>query len=153
MNNKKKNICIFLDRDGVINYDQGPLYCSDPENLLPGVAIALSKLNSLKKRIKIIIITNQSAVAKKYITEKELKKIFKKSLIFYRKKKILIDDIFYCPFHPSIGNNYYKRNSFLRKPNPGMILNAKKKYNIDLSNSFMIGNSIVDYEAAKLAKV
>jgi histidinol phosphatase-like enzyme len=62
--------------------------------------------------MKIIIITNQLAVAKEYIAEKELKKIFKKFFLFYR-KKILIDDIFYCPFHPSIGNNYYKRNLFL----------------------------------------
>ena len=69
------------------------------------------------------------------------------------KKKIPIDDIFYCPFHPKIGNHYYKRKSYLRKPNPGMILEAKKKYNIDLNKSFMIGNSIVDYEAAIAANV
>lgn len=149
----KKKICIFLDRDGVINYDEGPKSYSNPKKLLPGVVTALSKLKILKKKFKVIIISNQSAVAKGYITEQQLKKSFRESMILYKKKKIPIDDIFYCPFHPKIGNHYYKRKSYLRKPNPGMILEAKKKYNIDLTKSFMIGNSIVDYEAAIAANV
>ena len=150
----KKNIGIFLDRDGVINNDDnGAFQYSDPKKLLLGVSTALKKLNKFKSYIKIIIITNQSAVAKGYITENDLKKSLKDSLLFYENKGILIDDIFYCPYHPKIGNKKYKKNSYLRKPKPGMILKAKNKYNIDLKKSFMIGNSMVDYQAAISAGV
>jgi D,D-heptose 1,7-bisphosphate phosphatase len=150
---KKKIIGIFLDRDGVLNYDCGPNYYSNPKKLLPGVIEALKSLNKIRHLIKVIIITNQSAVAKGYISENNLKKSFKDFLNFFKNKNIIIDDIFYCPFHPKIGNLKYKKDSYLRKPNPGMLLKAQTKHNIDLKKSFMIGDNIVDYKAAISAKV
>ena len=150
---KKKIIGIFLDRDGVINYDCGSNDYSNPKKLLPGVIEALKSLNKIRHLIKVIIITNQSAVAKGYISENNLKKSFKDSLNFLKNKNIIIDDIFYCPFHPKIGNSKYKKDSYLRKPNPGMLLEAQKKHNINLKKSFMIGNSLTDYKAAIASNV
>jgi D,D-heptose 1,7-bisphosphate phosphatase len=150
---KKKIIGIFLDRDGVLNYDCGPNYYSNPKKLLPGVIVALKRLNKIRHLIKVIIITNQSAVAKGYISENNLKKSLKDLLNFFKSKNIIIDDIFYCPFHPKIGNSKYKKDSYLRKPKPGMFFKAKAKHNINLKKSFMIGNSLADYKAAIASNV
>ena len=63
------------------------------------------------------------------------------------------DRNFYCPYHPKYGNSKYRKNSYLRKPNPGMILKAVKKWNIDLSKSLMIGDKKIDMIAAKRSKL
>ena len=63
--------------------------------------------------------------------------------------KCKIHDFFYCPYHPKYGNNKYRKNSYLRKPNPGMIFKAVKKWNIDLNKSLMIGDKKTDMITAK----
>ena len=134
---------IFLDRDGVINIDSPDYIKKRSEfHFISGSCEAVSLL--YKNGFDIIIITNQSAVARKMITTLELKKIFEKM-----KKKIKaqggrIKDIFYCPHLP-------ENDCSCRKPKPGLIFQAAKKYNINLADSCMIGDSIKDIECGKNA--
>lgn len=152
---KNKLKAVFLDRDGVINVDKGPQKYSDPTNFLKGALIALRKLQKMKY-LKILI-TNQSAVAKGFLTEKALQKSFKKLETKLANNNFFFDGIYYCPHHPKSGfageNKKFKINCSCRKPKPGLIFKAARDLNINLKKSFFIGDRIVDYKTAKSAKV
>jgi D,D-heptose 1,7-bisphosphate phosphatase len=138
---------VFLDRDGVINYDYG--YVHDNKNFIlkKGVIKGLQYLT--KKKINIFLITNQAGIAKNYYTEKQFLS-FQKSINenFYN-KNILINDIQYCPHHPIGKIKKYKIKCTCRKPNNKMILNIFKTHEINLKNSFMIGDKKIDQVCAK----
>ena len=152
---KNKLKAVFLDRDGVINVDKGPQKYSDPTNFLKGTLDALQKLQ--KMQYLKILITNQPAVAKGFITIKGLQKSFKKLESKLANNNIFFDGIYYCPHHPKSGfkgeNKKYKINCSCRKPKPGLILKAARDFNIDLKKSFFIGDRFVDYKAARSANV
>jgi D,D-heptose 1,7-bisphosphate phosphatase len=143
MNNKKK--CIFLDRDGVINKEVG--YLSNPESFefIPRSIEALKILK--QKGYLLIIITNQAGIARGYYSEKILHNIHAKMNNILKENNVLLDDIFYCPHHPE-----FTGVCECRKPLPGMIFKAKSKYNIDLYESYMIGDTLNDIEAGINAK-
>lgn len=136
---------IFLDRDGVINKEVG--YLSTPDNLelIEGSIEALKILK--EKGYLLIIITNQAGIARGYFTEKAVEKIHIKLIKILKEKKIFLDDIFYCPHHPE-----FTGDCECRKPKPGMIFKAKKKFNINLKKSFMIGDTLRDIETGKNAQ-
>ena len=92
-------------------------------------------------------------MARGIYTENDVKKLHKEVNKELKKINCKIHDFFYCPFHPKYGNRKYRKNSYLRKPNPGMILKAVKKWNIDLSKSLMIGDEKTDMIAAKKSNV
>ena len=152
---RKKIRAIFVDRDGVINIDEGPQKYSNPLNFIENSIDGLSRLRKLDYLI--ILITNQSAVAKGFLTIDALENSFKKLETRLSKNGFYFDDIYYCPHYPKNGykgeNKKYKIKCSCRKPKPGMILSAARKFNIDLKNSFFIGDSLRDYQAAKAAKV
>ncbi len=141
---KNKTKAIFLDRDGVINKEVS--YLSNPNEfiLLEGTIEALNILK--KKGFLLIIITNQAGIARGYFTEETLNDIHKKMVQILKKNGISIDDIFYCPHHPK-----FSGSCECRKPNPGMILKAKIRYNINLENSYMIGDTLNDIKTGKNA--
>ena len=148
---KKLNKAVFLDRDGVINKNSGYVTHIEDFKWLKNVKSAIKLLN--KKKFKVIVITNQSGVARGLHTEKDVLKLHNWINKELKKKGAKIDDFFYCPYHPFGLIKKYKKNSILRKPNPGMILKAKKKHNINLKTSFMIGDQKSDEMCAKKAKV
>ncbi len=128
---------IFLDRDGVINKKINGYVKEKKEfNILPNVRRALILFKHMG--YKIIIITNQQGIGKGIMTEEDLKKIHDYML----KKLPEIDDIFYCPD---------LEGGKCRKPNPYMILKAAEKHNINLKESFMIGDEKKDIIAGKKA--
>ena len=131
--------CVFFDRDGVLIKDYG--YVHDPlkTKWLMGSIEAIKFLN--KKKILIIIITNQSGIARGYYDENEFYKLTKWMLGQFKNNNIDILDIFHCPHGPDSSCD-------CRKPMPGMFLSAKNKYNIDMSNSWVIGDKITDIIAA-----
>jgi D-glycero-D-manno-heptose 1,7-bisphosphate phosphatase len=137
----------FLDRDGVINYDYGHVHDHKGFVLKKGIIKGLQYLT--KKKINIFLITNQAGIAKSYYTEKQFIS-FQKSINenFYN-KNILITDIQYCPHHPNGKIKKYKIKCACRKPNNKMILNIFKTHEIDLKNSFMIGDKKIDQICAK----
>ena len=138
--NKMLKKVVFLDRDGVINQDS-PAYIKDINefHFIDGSIDAVRKLTV--NGFSIIIITNQSAISRGMINLKTLTAIHKYMLAALNKQGGIIKDIFFCPHHP-------KQRCKCRKPLPGMIFQAKQKYNIDLRASYMVGDSAKDIECA-----
>ena len=150
-NLNRKIPAIFLDKDGVINFDKNNGKYQNIKNFIPGSLESIKKIN--KKGYLAIILTNQPAVAKGIITINKLKKDFT-----YLTNKVsefggYFDDIFYCIHHPKKGFKNeikkLKKSCIYRKPNNGMFLLANKIHNIDLSRSFMIGDRYSDFLASK----
>lgn len=145
-----KNKAFFLDRDGTINEDRG--YISDKYEIYiyPRSIEALKLIKS--KGYLIVVVTNQAGVAKGYMTEQKVKEINDHFVSQLADAKIEIDALYYCPFHPEYdGNKKYKKESFLRKPEPGMLIKAAQEFKINLNESYMIGDKISDIEAGKKA--
>jgi D-glycero-D-manno-heptose 1,7-bisphosphate phosphatase len=143
------NKAIFLDRDDTIIEDPGYINNPDQVKLLDGAPEALSSFKALG--YKLVVVSNQSGVARGIVTEETLGKIHKRLEQLLSEKGIWLDRIYYCPFHPEGVVPKYRKESDLRKPNPGMLLLAGKELDIDLAESWMVGNSIRDVEAGKRA--
>jgi len=139
------NKAIFLDRDDTLIPDPG--YISDPAQvrLLDGVAEALAAFKAMG--YKLIVVSNQSAVARGIVTEKVLEKIHRHLQQLLNRKGVSLDRIYYCPYHPEGTVKKYRKESDSRKPNPGMLLTAADEMDIDLAGSWMIGNGSSDVEA------
>lgn len=140
---------IFLDRDDTLIEDPGYINSPDQVRLLDGVAEALIELKSLG--YKLVVVTNQSAVARGIVTEKVLGEIHDRLKQVMAEKNAFLDGIYYCPFHPEGVVPKYRKESDWRKPNPGMLLKAASDMNIDLRQSWCIGNSGRDVEAGRRA--
>ena len=138
-----KQKAIFLDRDGTINKLKGFLTDINEFELIEGVSEAIKLINVSKYLC--IVITNQPVIARGEISIEELNEIHNKMETLLGLDGAYINDIFYCPHHPDkgfIGERVeYKIECSCRKPRPGMLIEASKKYNIDLSSSWMIGDS------------
>ena len=136
-----RNRAVFLDRDGVICEDIHYLKNPSQFKLIPGVRRAISLLNDTG--LKIVVVSNQSGVARGYLTEEDVQKINQK-MINELGESCKIDAIYYCPHHPEIGSKAYKKDCDCRKPNPGMLKLAAQDLNLDLERSFMIGDKMDD---------
>jgi D,D-heptose 1,7-bisphosphate phosphatase len=136
---------IFLDRDGTLIEDPGYINQPDQVKLLPGVTEALIELKALG--YKLIVASNQSGVARGIVTEKVLRQIHDRLGQLLAEKAAPLDHIYYCPYHPDGVVPKYRKESDLRKPNPGMLLLAAKEMDIDLTQSWLIGNSARDIKA------
>jgi D-glycero-D-manno-heptose 1,7-bisphosphate phosphatase len=134
---------VFLDRDGVINRDS-PEYITDPSkfHFLPGSRRAIARLNRYK--FDIIVITNQSIIGRNMVNPGTLDRIFDKMHQGIAAAGGRILDVFFCPHAPEDGCD-------CRKPMPGLIFQAQARYDIDLSRSVFVGDSVKDIEAARNA--
>jgi len=151
LSNKQK--AIFLDRDGTINKYKGFIRNIEEFELLPGVTDAIKRIN--QEGYLAIVITNQPVIARGEVSLGELQEIHNKMETLLGMDGAYIDDIFYCPHHPDKGFEgeriEYKKVCECRKPKPGLLLEAAQKYNIDLSQSWMIGDSEIDMQAGENA--
>ena len=144
------NKAIFLDRDGTINEEISYLKSPEEIKIFPNTLQALRKFKDLG--FLNIIITNQSGIARGYFTEQDLQKIHVRlNELLKDNQDNLIDGIFYSPFHKEGIIEKYKRDSEDRKPETGMIRKAKQKHDIDLNESYFIGDSFTDMLCAKNA--
>jgi len=134
------NKAVFLDRDGTIARDVH--YCRRPEDfeLLPTVPEAIKLLN--ENGFKVVVITNQSGIARGYFTEETLAQIHQKMKDELAKYGARVDAIYYCPHHPDDGCQ-------CRKPKTALFLKAAEEHNIDLKNSYMVGDQQMDIDAGK----
>ena len=139
----KKKI-IFLDRDGVINYDYGYVSQIDKFEFIDGVFEACKYFQKLN--YEIIIITNQSGIGRGYYSEKEFYTLTQWILNRFKEQEINILKVYFCPHTP-------EENCRCRKPNIGMIENACKDFDIDLENSWLIGDKITDIQTAINANI
>ena len=153
LHNKQK--AIFLDRDGTINKYVGFLRNIDDFELIEGSSEAIKKIN--QSCYLAIVVTNQPVIARGEVTWEELNEIHKKMETLLGKDGAYIDGIYICPHHPDKGfegeRPEYKIDCDCRKPKPGLLLQAAKDFNIDLSGSYMIGDSQRDVEAGENAGV
>ena len=132
------NKAVFIDRDGTINVNVGYLDNPDDFQMYPGVAEGIKLLQ--ENGFKIIIITNQSGIARGYFTVETLKRIHERMLKEFYDKGVTIDAIYYCPHHPDEGCG-------CRKPNTDLFEKAVKEHNIDITRSYVIGDRMLDIEA------
>jgi len=151
---KKKTKIAFLDRDGVLNK-------SEINNGYIGfikdfkwIAGAKKTIKFLKKNnFKVVIVTNQSGIARGFFSIKDVYKLHNYLKIELIKFGTAIDKIYFCPYHKDGVVKKYKKNSILRKPKIGMFLKVSKIWNIDKKKSFMIGDQKTDIEFAKRADI
>jgi len=153
MNKKHPRKAIFSDRDGVINRELPHLTTIEEFEMLPEVPEAIKKIN--QSEYLAIVITNQPVIAKGFVTESQLNKIHKKMETLLGEKHAYIDGLYYCPHHPEKGFEgeikELKIQCNCRKPEAGMLHQAAKDFNIDLKNSWMIGDRDADILAGKKA--
>lgn len=140
---------VFLDRDDTLIDDPGYIKHPDQVRLLPGASEALIMLREMGYLL--VVVTNQSAVARGMITEEQLEDIHKRFRNLLSTEGASIDALYFCPYHPEGVVKDYNMESNLRKPNAGMFFQAEEELDIDLSQSWMIGDSYRDIEAGKAA--
>lgn len=144
---------MFLDRDGTINIYKGFLRKIEDFELIPGVAEAIKKINA--SGYLAIVVTNQPVIARGEVTWDELEEIHNKMETELGKFGAYLDGIYFCPHHPHKGYEgevpEFKIECSCRKPKPGMLLKASEDFNIDLSQSYMIGDGAHDVKAGVAA--
>lgn len=152
-NLRNKQKAVFMDRDGTINRYVGFLRKPEEFELLPGVAKAIRKINN--SGYLAIVVTNQPVIARGEVSTDQLQQIHNKMETLLGKEGAYLDAIYYCPHHPDSGFEgevpELKIQCDCRKPKPGMLLKAASEYNLDLANSWMVGDSYNDIEAGKAA--
>lgn len=152
-NLKNKQKAVFLDRDGVINKYAGFLRDIADFELLPGVAEAIKCIND--SGYLCIVVSNQPVIARGEVSVEELDMIHNKMETLLGEEGAYLDAIYYCPHHPDKGFDgeipELKIDCDCRKPKPGMLLKAAEQFNIDLSQSWMIGDSWRDIKAGSSA--
>ena len=136
------NVAVFVDRDGTLNEDHG--YVTSPEQLVvfPAVPRAIARLNQLGARV--ILLTNQSAIGRGFMTAEDFHRIHHKLEDLLRAQDGKLDAVYYCPHHPDEG-------CACRKPNIAMIQQAAEKFSLDLPLCYVVGDKCSDLEAAHRA--
>jgi D-glycero-D-manno-heptose 1,7-bisphosphate phosphatase len=142
---------LFLDRDGVINVEKNYVWRIDDFEFVPGIFELCRTAENLD--MVPIVITNQAGIGRGYYTESDFQALTKWMLGEFRVRGIDIGRVYHCPFHPTEGVGEYRRESFDRKPNPGMILRAKDDFSLDLVDSVLVGDKESDIEAGRAAGV
>jgi len=143
----RSDIAVFLDRDGTVNVDKEYLSSPDQLQLIPRSAAAIRELNILGTRV--FIITNQSGVARGLFSEEDVLKVHDTLRALLKSEHAYVDDFFYCPHLPGSADNRYNKECDCRKPKPGMLQQAERKYSVDLRRSFVIGDRCIDVATGK----
>ena len=136
---------VFLDRDGTINVEVNYLQKVEQLELISGASTGIHLLN--EAGYQTVVCTNQSAVARGYLSEAYLAKIHEELRNMLARKDARIDSFYYCPHHPAEGRPPYRVKCDCRKPRPGMLVSAARDQDIDLKKSFVIGDKVSDLEA------
>jgi D,D-heptose 1,7-bisphosphate phosphatase len=139
---------VFLDRDGTINEDSR--YLADPAKvrLLPGVGQALRLLQ--KGGFHLVVISNQSGIARGLFTEATLAEIHQRLKSLLEAEGVTLSGVYYCPHHPE-GSFPYRQACSCRKPQGGLVERAAREHGIDVSQSYVVGDQLVDIELARQA--
>ena len=145
------NKALFLDRDGIINVDHGYVYKKEEFEFIEDIFDVCH--HTIAKGYKIFVITNQSGIGRGKYTEAEFKELTKWMIAEFKVQGVIIDDVYFCPHHPTNALGDYLVNCDCRKPAPGMILKAALEHKLDLSQSIFIGDKASDIQAAEAAGI
>lgn len=141
-----KALAVLLDRDGTLIRDVGHLSRVEKIELLPGVPEAIRLLR--RNGLKVVIVTNQSAVGRGFLTESGLAQIHHELTRLLAISGAVLDAIYYCPHHPTEGLGAYGTACECRKPNAGLAQKAAEELNLDLGRSYVVGDQSSDMELA-----
>jgi len=146
-----QNKAFFLDRDGVINVDKNYVWRIEEFEFMPGIF----DLCSIAQAVGLIpiVVTNQAGIGRGYYTEHDFRMLTEWMQSEFQGRGIRVGRVYHCPYHPTAGIGEYRRESFDRKPNPGMILRAKDDFDLDLSSSVLLGDKDTDIAAGRAAGV
>lgn len=136
---------IFLDRDGTINVEKDYLYKIEDFQFETGALKGLKIFKELGYIV--IVVTNQSGIARGYYTEEELIKLNEYMMLKVKENGGEISKCYFCPHHLEKGINQYRIDCNCRKPNIGMLEKGKNEFNIDMENSYIVGDKISDINA------
>lgn len=139
--------CVFLDRDGTINEEVNYLSRPHQLRLIAGAAEAIKRIK--QAGLRAVIITNQAGVARGYFSEPALQQIHLELIKMLRAQDAHVDAIYYCPHHPTAGIGVYKIDCNCRKPKPGLLERAARELNLDLRQSFIVGDKPADLKAGE----
>jgi D-glycero-D-manno-heptose 1,7-bisphosphate phosphatase len=139
------NHAIFLDRDGTLNEEDGHVTAPERFRLYSFAAEAVRLIN--QSGMKVIVLTNQSGIARDYFTEATLIEIHERMEESLRSQGARIDAIYYCAHHPDYGSPPYRLDCDCRKPKPGLVERAARDFSLDLSRCYVIGDRYRDIEA------
>ncbi len=142
---------LFLDRDGVINHDSGYTLSAEKFRFIDGIFDLCRAAR--QSGYLLIVVTNQAGIGRGYYSEEDFFALTEWMRGRFKAEGVPIADVFYCPFHPEHGIGDYRKESFDRKPNPGMLLRAAEKHGIDMKRSIMIGDKDSDMQSASNARV
>jgi D-glycero-D-manno-heptose 1,7-bisphosphate phosphatase len=142
---------LFLDRDGVINVDHEYIYRHEEFEFIEGVFDLCREAKRMGYLI--FVVTNQAGIGRGYYSEKGFLELTEWMCDVFASEGVVIDDVYFCPFHPQYGIGDYKVDADCRKPKPGMILQAAMEYNVDLRRSILVGDKESDIKAGVAAGV
>jgi len=142
---------LFLDRDGVINLDHG--YVHTPENFefVDGIFEMVAAAN--RAGYLVVVVTNQAGIGRGYYSESQFHALTNWMKTKFAEHGGKIDAVYFCPHHPTEGSGIYRQECDCRKPAPGMIFAAMRKFDIDLNKSILIGDKMKDIQAANAAGI
>jgi D-glycero-D-manno-heptose 1,7-bisphosphate phosphatase len=135
---------VFLDRDGTVCAEVGYVNHLDRLYVYPWAAEAILRLNQVG--LPVIVVTNQSGVGRGYFTEKLVRQAHRKIAAQLASRGARVDAFYYCPHHPTAPLKAYRRDCRCRKPSPGMVEKAAKRFHIDLNSSYVVGDSYRDMQ-------
>ena len=136
---------VFLDRDGVINVDRAYVHRPQDFEFIDGI-FDLCR-HARQHEYLVFVITNQAGIARGFYTEEDFLQLTRWMCGEFERRDAMIDKVYFCPFHAEHGIGPYKRDSPLRKPAPGMILQAAQEFDVDLGGSVLVGDMETDIQA------
>ena len=142
---------LFLDRDGVINVDHGYVHRPEQLEFCPGIFELVAHARAAS--FAVVVVTNQAGIGRGYYTEQDFEHLTAWMLGEFERRGATIDRVYFCPDHPEHGLGQYRRDTPMRKPGPGMLLQAATELNINLALSIMVGDHETDITAGKRAGV
>ena len=140
---------VFMDRDGTISEEVGYVNHPSRYKVFPFAAEAVRALNEAGWLA--VLVTNQAGVARGYFKEELVGEVHKVLVSELERDGALLDAIYYCPHHPTVGEPPYRFDCDCRKPRPGLLLRAARELDLDLSRSWMVGDRYSDTELARRA--
>jgi D-glycero-D-manno-heptose 1,7-bisphosphate phosphatase len=140
------NRALFLDRDGVINEDYGYVHKIEDFHFREGIFDVCRAAQ--KASMKIIVVTNQAGIGRGLYDSSDFNLLTQHMNSVFWLEGVLISGVYFCPFHPAAGLGQYRKLSYDRKPNPGMIVKACQDHNVNPAHSIMCGDNKTDQEAS-----
>lgn len=142
---------LFLDRDGVINRDDGYVRRKQDVHFIEGIFPLTAA--AVARGFLPIVVTNQSGIGRGYYDERQFRRLMRWMKREFLRRRAPLAAVYFCPYHPEHGIGRYRRDSPLRKPHPGMLLRAAADFRLDLHRSILVGDAVTDMEAGIAAGV